>query len=52
MPEPPASRSATVGVPPPRRPFEICTGAPKLGALSQGAPVCWIWCSSVGTQGR
>ena len=52
MPEPPASSSATVGVPPPSSDFEICTGAPKFGGLSQGAPVCWTWWSSVGTQGR
>ena len=52
MPEPPASTSATVGVPPPSRPFEIWIGAPKFGELSQGAPVCWIWWSSVGTHGR
>ena len=51
-PEPPASTRATVGVPPPRSDFEICTGAPKFGELSQGAPVCWTWCSSVGSQGR
>ena len=38
MPEPAASTSATVGVPPPSSDFEICTGAPKFGGFSQGAP--------------
>ena len=52
IPEPPASTSATVGVPPPSSDFVICTGAPKFGGLSQGAPVCCTWWSSVGTQGR
>jgi hypothetical protein len=41
-----------VGVPPPSSDFEIWTGAPKFGGLSQGAPVCWIWCSKVGSHGR
>ena len=40
------------GVPPPSSDFEIWTGAPKFGELSHGAPVCWTWWSSVGTQGR
>ncbi len=52
MPEPAASTSATVGVPPPRSDFEICTGAPKLGGFSHGAPVCCTWWRRVGSQGR
>src|SRR4051794_40090323 len=52
IPDPPASTSATVGVPPPSSDLVIWIGAPKFGGLSHGAPVCWTWCSSVGTQGR
>ncbi len=41
-----------MGVPPPSSDLVIWTGAPKLGGLSQGAPVCWTWCSSVGSHGQ
>ena len=44
--------SATVTVPPPSSDLEICTGAPKRGEFSHGAPVWAVWYSSVGTHGR
>ncbi len=42
-PEPAASTSATVTVPPPSSDLEICTGAPSRGELSHGAPVWVVW---------
>ncbi len=43
MPDPAASRSEAVTVPPPSSPSAICNGTPRRGGSSHGAPVCAVW---------